>query len=76
MTEKKRRKPMGKRADHDIKFRCTEHQRWIIEQAAHREGLSLSAYVRQACLARVRASSAQDAAPEMLALFREAIKDK
>ena len=77
MTEtKKRRKSMAKRSDDEIRFRCTKNQRWILEKAAESEGLSLSAYVRQAALNRVRAASAQEAAPEMLALFKEAVKTK
>jgi len=75
MEAKKRRKSMAKRAEDEIRFRCTKQQRWTLEKAAESEGLSLSAYVRQAALSRVRHASAQEAAPEMLALFKQAIKD-
>jgi len=78
MTTKKpvsRRKPMGRRHEQILRFRCTEQQAWSIRRAAESEGLSVSSYVRQAALGRVRAASAQDAAPEMLALFKQWVKE-
>jgi len=69
-----RRKKASQRGEVQIAFRVTEHQKWMIQQAAARDGLNTGAYVRQAVLNRIRATSSQDAAPELLAVIKELSK--